>query len=443
MCLIYVNLRGHCMALEFVQDAICLSGLTGSRLKCEIIGLYYALWWEITSGGPAKNHAWPTAIVELDAGTGEVHIKETKETILGSSGHALNLKLSNPNTRNLKVILVERDVDCYERLKRVMGRRWGNVGFTEGPARYNPSNIYLINLELDNALNLIGNMKLGNALFFFDPLRSVKYEAIENVASKRITEHYRVGTEFIIFVFTSDWFLGRDEFVGLPSTIDESAWSVEQIGAVAEADNLFGDTRWREQILTNAPIDEREERLIELYRDRLHKWFRYVLPMPFSPKRKQVFHLILCSNFETGVKATRKFYCRVTGNPVYAPANKTAFNEFKKHHPEAFQELLRNRKPMQWLMLWRIITNHEEGICDYRCRDFESMKQDAATIQIALEWLENKGYLVQQNYTTAWQPRVQQYRLNWATIKDKLGIDPPIPFEPLSLRPQSLKEINQ
>ncbi len=26
------------MALEFVQDAICLSGLTGSKLKCDVIG---------------------------------------------------------------------------------------------------------------------------------------------------------------------------------------------------------------------------------------------------------------------------------------------------------------------------------------------------------------------------------------------------------------------
>ena len=431
------------MALEFVQDAICLSGLTGSRLKCEVIGLYYTLWWEITSGGRTANHTWPTAIVELDAGTGEVHIKETKETILGSSGHALNLKLSNPNTRHLKVILVERDVDCYGRLKRVMSRRWGNVGFTEGPERYNPSNIYLLNSELDNALNLIDNIKLGNALFFFDPLRSVKYQAIENVARKRITAYYKVGTEFIIFIFTSDWFLGRDEFVGLPSTINESAWSVEQSRAVAEADGLFGDTGWREQTLTNAPIYEREERLIELYRDRLHKWFRYVLPMPFNPKRNQIFHLILCSSFEIGVRATRNFYCGITGNPVYAPDNKRAFNEFKKHHPETFRGLRGNRRPIQWLMLWRIITDHEEGICDYLCRDFEGIGQDGVMKQAALEWLENKGYLIRQNYTNAWQLPIQQYRLNWTMIKDKLGIDPPIPFKPLSLKPQSLKEISQ
>jgi three-Cys-motif partner protein len=381
--------------------------------------------------------------VELNAGTGEVYIEETKGTIFGSSGHALSLKRSNPNTQNLKIVLVERDVACYEHLKRVMARRWGNVGFTEGPARYNPSNIYLLNSELDDALNFIDNINLGRALFFFDPLRSVEYQAIENVARKRISGYYRVGTEFIIFVFTSDWFLGRDEFVGLPSTIDESAWSVEQSRAVAEADGLFGDTGWREQTLTNAPIDEREERLIELYRDRLHKWFRYVLPMPFNPKRKQIFHLILCSNFETGVKVTRNFYCRITGNPVYAPDNKRAFNEFKKHHLETFQGLCGNRKPIQWLMLRRIIADHEEGICDYLCRDFEGIEQDGVMRQAALEWLENKGYLIRQNYTNAWQLPTQQYRLNWNTIKDKLGIDPPIPFQPLSLKPLSLKEISQ
>lgn len=431
------------MALEFVQDAICLSGLTGSRLKCEVIGLYYPLWWEITSGGPAKDHALPTAIVELDAATGEVHVKETKETILGSSGHALNLKLGNPNTRNLKVILVERDVECYGRLKRVMARRWGNIGFVEGTGRYDPSNIYLLNSELDNALNFIANMRLGNALFFFDPLRSVKYQAIENVAGKRITEYYKAGTEFIIFIFTSDWFLGRDEFVGLPLTINESTWSVEQNRAVVEADGLFGDTEWRQHILANAPVHEKEERLIALYRGRLHKWFRYVLPMPFNPKKNQVFHLILCSNFETGVRATRKFYCDTTGNPVYAPDIKRAFNEFKKHHPEAFQGLLGNKRPLQWLMLRRIITDHEEGICDYLCRDFDDIERDGAARQAALEWLESRGYLTRQNYTNVWQLPVQQYKPDWATLGDKLGIDPPIPFELLSLRPQSLKEVNE
>ena len=74
------------MSLEFKQDAICLSGLTGSKLKCEVIGQYYPFWWNITSGGKRVNYNWPTAIVELDAATGEVYIEDTSETIPGSSG---------------------------------------------------------------------------------------------------------------------------------------------------------------------------------------------------------------------------------------------------------------------------------------------------------------------------------------------------------------------
>ena len=73
------------LPLEFVGDAISLSGLTGTRLKCEVIRTYYPFWWKITSGGKRIGYQWNTAIVELNAATGEVYIKETGETLLGSS----------------------------------------------------------------------------------------------------------------------------------------------------------------------------------------------------------------------------------------------------------------------------------------------------------------------------------------------------------------------
>lgn len=78
--------------LEFVEDAICLSGLAGTKLKCDVLGSYYPFWWNITSGGQGANYAYPTAIVELHAGTGEVYIKDLKQIVLGSAGHALELK---------------------------------------------------------------------------------------------------------------------------------------------------------------------------------------------------------------------------------------------------------------------------------------------------------------------------------------------------------------
>jgi three-Cys-motif partner protein len=206
------------MPLGFVGDAISLSGLAGTKLKCDVIGEYYPFWWGITSGGKKSEHRLPTTIVELDAATGEVYIEDSKETVLGSAGHALELKAKTPQIENLKLILIERNPDCYSHLKNVIRRRWPNISIkeTDGPISSNTSNIYLLNMTLDDALEKIGELELGNAIFFFDPLRSVEFATIDKVASKRMTTFYKTGTEFIIFIFTSDWFLGRDEFAPLP-----------------------------------------------------------------------------------------------------------------------------------------------------------------------------------------------------------------------------------
>lgn len=433
------------MALEFYQDAICLSGLTGSKLKCQILGEYYPFWWNITSGGESNKYDWLTTIVELDAATGEAYIKETDEIILGSSGHALELKCCNPNTRKLKIILVEKDNNCYSHLKKVISRRWGNVDIklAEGQIYYNSSNIYLLNKELDEALNDITKIPLGNALFFFDPLRNVQYQAIAKVTRKRIKTFYKEGTELIIFVFTSDWFLGRDDFVALPNNSDSYSWSPQEKETVTEADALFGDKDWHDEILNNHPIYEREVKFIELYRERLHKWFRYVLPLPFNPKGKQIYHLVMCSNYEVGIKTTRNFYSKWTGNPKYSPSNNMAFNQFRKLHPELFIGLTGRQRPPHWKMLWETIKYHEEGICDYMCRDFKVIEKDDNRRLELLKWLEYKGYLITYSTENLWKEPFIQYKLDWGTINTNLGVVPPLPLEPLSLRPLSLKELSQ
>lgn len=194
------------MPLQFVGDAICLSGPTGSKLKCEVIGEYYPFWWKITSGGQSKNYCFPTALIELNAATGEMYIEDTKETVLGSAGHALDLKMKTPYTENLKVILIEEDQSCYAHLKKVIKRRWPNISIDEAEDSIdsNSSNIYLFNKNLDDALEIIGNIEIGNTIYYFDPLRSVEWTNIEKVASKRMIEPFQTGTEFMIFLFTSD-----------------------------------------------------------------------------------------------------------------------------------------------------------------------------------------------------------------------------------------------
>lgn len=422
------------MALEFVGDAISLSGLTGSNLKCEVIGEYYRFWWGITSGGPAMKHVFATAIVELDAATGEVYIKDTKRTVLGSAGHALELKVNNRAAKNLKLVLVEKDPSCYSHLKRVIGRRWNSVdlAMAEGLPRSNKSGIYLLNQSLDSALNVIRKLQLGNALFFFDPLRSVEYSVIEQVASRRIDSPYRTGTEFIVFVFTSDWFLGRDDFAALPTVPEESEWSSAQMKTVLEADALLGNKAWRSQILNNKPIHQREKDLIRLYTESLHKWFRYVLPLPFNPKAEQFFHLILCSNYAAGVRQTRNFYSEKTSNPKYSPDNSAAYKRFRNCHPEVLVGLSGAKRPSCWLILWKTIRDHEEGICDCWCNDFEEVEADFERRQELLYWLEEHEYIDEFHIDNPWGSYVKQYRLNWAVLKDSLGICPPADLEPLS-----------
>jgi three-Cys-motif partner protein len=428
--------------LEFVGEAISLSGLTGTKLKCDVVGRYYPFWWKITSGGKSLNYQKPTAIVELYAATGEDYIKETGETVLGSSGHALELKVNHLNdpdvdTTNLKVVLIEENPDCFILLKKVIKRRWDGVSVdeAEGALESNSTNIYLLNQNLGEAIATIENIELGNAIYYFDPLRSVEWKTIEDVASKRIKNFCQTGTEFMIFLFTSDWFIGRDELAPLPKTSEETQWSSTEKATVTEADALFGNKEWRRFILNAYPIQTRQKIFVGLYKTRLYKWFRYVLPMPFAPKENELFHLILCSNYEAGVKVTKDFYDSVTGNPVYLPGrlpSTQAYSLFKKAHPEITKGLKGNRRPLEWRILWKTIKYHEGGVCDYLCRDFADIEPDALKVISAIQWLHRNNYLELLEIENAWNYPIDRYKLNWNTIKEELNVDLPPELKPIS-----------
>lgn len=421
--------------LEFVDDAISLSGLAGTKLKCDLLGSYYPFWWNITSGGQRANHAYSTAIVELHAGTGEVYIKDLKQIVLGSSGHALELKASRaPTSDNLKVVLVEENLECCLHLKKVIRRRWPEIPVEriEGPWVGNISkNVYLLNRSLDEVLPTVRKIR-GNAVYFFDPLRSVEWSAVDKVASNRIRNFYQTGTEFIIFSFTSDWFLGRDNFSPLPNHQNEKKWSDGEKQTVDQADAFLGDTEWRNLLLCNESVIWKEKTLIEIYKNRLRKWFRYILPLPFNPKKYQLFHLVICSNYEAGVRMNRQFYSSITDNPLYSPDSKQAFKIFKGLYPELFKGLSGNRRPLPWKVLWKIIVQHEDGVCDKKCRDLNELDNNINNIQNSLDWLCVQGYLDSSSSSDHWGEHIPQYVLNWNTVKEKLGVTQPIEFLPVS-----------
>jgi len=422
------------LPLEFVGDAIVLSGLTGTKLKCDVIGDYYRFWWGITSGGQSEEHRKPTAIVELNAATGEVHVKETGETVLGSAGHALDLKANTPHTDNLKVVLIEDNSECYAHLKRVIGRRWPSLSVTEIKNTFAPdsSSVYLLCHGFSEAVNVLDTLNLGNAIYFFDPLRSVPLMQIEQVARKRMGTFFRTGTEFIIFLFTTDWFLGRDDFAPLPCSSKGRDWTERERDTVSQADELFGGTYWRKDILKDLRVERKIQFMLKLYETTLHKWFRYVLPLPFSPKTGQMFHLILCSNFETGINATYSFYASKTGNPPFSPDNRRAFARFKGRHPRLFTNISGRKRPLQWLMLWKVIRYHEGGVCDIMCRDLVDLEPDEEERQRSLDWLSSEGYLEPWDIPNAWESSIRQFKLNWKTVSMRLGVRRPQPLIPLT-----------
>ena len=418
-----------------MDNAISLSGRTGTKLKSEILRDYYKFWWGITSGGAGIEYRNPTAIVEMNAATGEVYIEDSREIILGSAGHALQLKMEDENTHNLKIVCIEGDDDCYGRLKEVIRRRWPTIPVkeAEGPVEENSSSIYLVHASTDGAIDKLSRIRLGNSIFFFDPLRNYDWNIIDKVARSRIKSFFRTGTEFIVFLFTSDWFLGREELQPLPITDREEEWSDEEFETVQKADALFGDQLWRSKILIDLPRDDRQRIMRDFYRNNLLRWFRYILPLPFAPKPNQLYHLFFCSNYDLGIKVTRDFYVKRTGNPEYKPVNPQAYKQFQRNHPALLRGVRGNVRPLEWKILWQIVRYCEGGISDALCNNIRKISDDIGKVEDALAWLKEKGYLEEiRGIEPMWEENYPRYKIDWGITTSVLKIESPSPLMPIA-----------
>jgi len=78
------------------------------------------------------------------------------------------------------------------------------------------------------------------------------------------------------------------------------------------------------------------------------------------------------------------------------------------------------------------VRDHEGGICDLRCEDLRKVESDPLVRQILLDWLEKNKYLNRLDIEDAWGSSENRYILNWAILRERLGIDPPIPLKPLA-----------
>ena len=177
---------------------------------------------------------------------------------------------------------------------------------------------------------------------------------------------------------------------------------------------------WREHLLDERPTNEKITTLTSLYKKRLQKWFRYVLPLPFIPKESQIYHIFFCSNYETGVRLTKDFYIETMHNSKFHPDNRNAYSLFLERHPS--KRALGNRRSPEWKVLWTTIKGHEDGLCDKKCKDLLAIVPNEEHLQNTLEWLELEGYICKiKSLTTVWQDAPQMYQLDWNFLKSKLN----------------------
>lgn len=425
--------------LEFKGDAISLSGAYGTKRKTEIISSYYDFWLSVV----ARNRFVQTVyIVEMDAGTGELYFKDTKTQALGSAGHSMALRYDSTKrySRKLNVILVEEDAGCRKRMDRVISRRWPKAVLTQrdgksilsndGGARRFKSVKDFLNDTQDGA-------DLGISLFYFDPLLAVEWSLLDTVANARITSPYKIGTEFLIFFFTSDWLAGRKDpfFHPLPKSKNESSWSDSERYSAEIADKTFGNRKWLDVSTSSKKKSDMEKNLVKLYKRRLRKWFRFVVPLPFEPKRSQTYHVFCCSNYDVGISVIRSIYTKYMQPFGLEADNAATYKEFQKRHPSFCKSYTGSRKPPEWKVLWHVMRNCTDGLCDLLCETLHEKAESVVDLKKVFRTLVGLKYLKEVKVQDwPWKaPKFPIYQIDWNTVKSKLGVKKPkapIPLTP-------------
>ncbi|MGM0687520.1 MAG: three-Cys-motif partner protein TcmP [Promethearchaeati archaeon] len=427
------------MPLEFNGDALCLSGTTGSKLKTEIVSRYYELWLDITTGGKRRNYGRPVSIVDMNAGTGELSIQDANEIILGSAGHVLDLRygISPRKYENLSIILLETHKGCRERLSNVISRRWPQVELeSSGEGRFESSDgMTVLFTSQNDVLNYIEEGNLNKfALFYFDPLRSTEWSIIDRIAEERIEKPFQHRTEFLVFFFTSDWVRGRTDFAPLPRSKNQDKWSEEEKESAAAATEAFGGKEWMGVVTSEASEEQMMKNFVYLYRRRLRKWFRFVQPLPFIPKKGERYDLFSCSNFHLGARLVSKFYQSKTGGfDVQASADEV-YHKFIRLQPKLRRDRRGTTRPVAWKVLWQVIKYHPTGVCDKYCSGIqEHTNNRSEEAQSILEGLEAAGYLYEiKPEEWPWEEeKFPIYSVNWDVVEERLEINRPCEPDPL------------
>jgi three-Cys-motif partner protein len=425
------------MPLQFVGDAIALSGEYGSKRKTEIISDYYRFWLGVVA---RHQYVRSVNIIEMDAGTGELYFKDIRMTALGSAGHSLNLRYNSKDsfTRKLQIFLVEEDNECRNHMLKVIQRRWPKaalVNRTHNSLTSKDEHVVLFENTMDFLNETDDGQIPGMSLFYFDPLLSVDWALLDKIAAARIIKPYKTGTEFLVFFFTSDWITGRSDpyFHSLPQSDDEPSWTDEEKVSADIADRSFGGREWLQILSSSDTKKNMEEALVRLYKRKLRKWFRFIVPLPFVPKKGQIYHVFCCSNYDVGVGVIHSIYAKYMQPYGLSATNPDIYREFKNQHRSLEAKYSGNKKSPEWKVLWHVMRNCPDGLCDSECENLQTIAGGAQELERAIKWLRKHDYLRRIKIREwPWNaPKYPIYKIRWDTAEANLKIERPIPPKPL------------
>jgi len=93
-------------------------------------------------------------------------------------------------------------------------------------------------------------------------------------------------------------------------------------------------------------------------------------------------------------------------------------------------------------MLWKIVRDHEEGLCDVECDDLVRIEPVVQKRKASLDWLVSKGYLVPiSDISDRWSVKPTLYKVEWQNLQTRLGVTRPLPLEPL--RPSQFGDVGR
>ncbi len=321
-----------------------------TKEKLDALNYYYNLWFYIVKSQKCY-------IIDCNAGTGNVEIRNQEKKILGSSLLGLNL-FKEDKRKKLTLFLVEKEQKNYELLKINISEY---IQDNKIPAKLD-NDIIPYNSEWSTVIeDIINKTHNGIRLFFLDPyaIKSLPWDKLLPLIKKGKSE-YGYKESGIEILINWAWHAIRRKLGKYYSYKDLKSKN-KDLSAPKEVkilDDFFGQVNWKKiaeeypnnifKIKIEDKIEELRDKLIKAYIKDFFKYFRYVKIHPvhsrkkgkknhFKVRGKVKYFLIFATNYQPALKIIDKKFKEYRDMKIFLTLPKTQKN-LRMYIPKPIKE---------------------------------------------------------------------------------------------------------